>query len=148
MIASRKAPHASSPLPMELPYKSNEKTESRSRVAYTGQQSHVAMRSQPRKTDQGETQLASTLANPSIISHQRRSSAHRLLAENSAEVSGAIGSRERRQETEKGELDTLEEPQEDQPPKIGEDEMRKEMIAAFQKMRLDVYSDILRIKKP
>jgi len=34
------------------------------------------------------------------------------------------------------------------PPKITEDEMRKEMIAAFQKMRLDVYSDILRIKKP
>ena len=86
------------------------------------------MRSQPRKTDQGETRLASTLANPSIISHQRRSSAHRLLAEKGSEVSGTLGSRERRQETEKAEPDMPEEPQEDpQPPKIGEDEMRKEM---------------------
>jgi len=26
--------------------------------------------------------------------------------------------------------------------------MKKEMVTAFQKIRLDVYSDILRIKKP
>ena len=31
---------------------------------------------------------------------------------------------------------------------ITEDEMKSEMVAAFEKVRLDSYSDILRIKKP
>jgi hypothetical protein len=61
------------------------------------------------------------------------------------------GSRERCRETDddNSNYGTIEKaPQDAKPPTMSEEDMRKEMVAAFQKIRLDVYSDILRIKKP
>ena len=66
-------------------------------------------------------------------------------------MKSAIGSRERCRETDEdysnmddGERETLDA----KLWTISEEEMKKEMVAAFDKIRLDVYSDILRIKKP
>ena len=131
----------------EAPYQRVDLTETRIR-AYDRQQTHAAVRSQPRKADQDE--LADSLANPSIIPQQqsKRSSRSR---QQSQLVTGAIGSRERYGEAEDdhSNFDTVEKALPDSKPQtMSEEDMKKEMVAAFQKIRLDVYSDILRIKKP
>ena len=80
--------------------------------------------------------------------YPKKSSLSRVAANQKDELSGVLGSREKANESIRNNYQREDGAQQGETRTITEDEMKSEMIAAFEKVRLDTYSDILRIKKP
>lgn len=80
--------------------------------------------------------------------YPHKSSLSRIVANQKDELSGRIGSKEKVNESMRNNFVRDDGAQQTETRTITEDEMKSEMVAAFEKVRLDSYSDILRIKKP
>jgi len=124
----------------------------RVRAIYNRVNNATAIRSLSRKSKQSG--YSNNLTNPSIIHkpQSKRSSGSRQGSQQRGGLTVATGGPRGRYKDGhdvNSNYDCSEANQHDgKATTISEEDMKQEMIAAFQKIRLDVYSDILRIKKP